>query len=60
MEKNLKFALVGATGLVGKTVIKILEEQNLPINDYAFFASSKSKDKIINFMNIKVKNNVQL
>ena len=51
MEKNLKFALVGATGLVGKTVIKILEEQNLPINDYAFFASSKSKDKIINFMN---------
>ena len=51
MEKNLKFALVGATGLVGRTVIKILEEQNLPISEYSFFASSKSKDKIINFMN---------
>ena len=51
MEKKLKFALVGATGLVGRTVIKILEEQNLPISEYSFFASSKSKDKIINFMN---------
>ncbi len=51
MEKKLKFALIGATGLVGRTVIKILEEQNLPISEYSFFASSKSKDKIINFMN---------
>lgn len=51
MEKNLKFALVGATGLVGRTVIKILEEENLPINKYAFYASSKSKDKVIHFMN---------
>lgn len=51
MKKNFKFALVGATGLVGRTVIKILEEQKLPIEEYVFFASSKSKDKIIHFMN---------
>lgn len=51
MEKNLKFALVGATGLVGRTVLKILEEENLPIANYNFFASSKSKGTIINFMN---------
>ena len=50
MEKKLKFALIGATGLVGRTVIKILEEQNLPISEYSFFASSKSVGKTIHFL----------
>ena len=35
-------AVVGATGLVGRTAIKVLEEKNLPIDDYGLFASSKS------------------
>ena len=38
--KNYKLALVGATGLVGRTAIKILEEYRLPIAEYIFFASS--------------------
>ena len=40
--KNYKVALVGATGLVGRTAIKVFEEKKLPISEYAFFASDKS------------------
>ena len=40
--KKIKLALVGATGLVGRTAIKVLEEKNLPIDEYIFFASAKS------------------
>lgn len=50
MGKKYKLALVGATGLVGRTAIKVLEEKNLPISEYAFFASSRSAGSLINFM----------
>lgn len=46
-----KLAIVGATGLVGRTVLKILEEKELPIYEYSFFASKKSAGSIINFKN---------
>lgn len=49
MKSNSKFALVGATGLVGRTIIKILEDKNLPFSEYHFFASSKSAGKKIVF-----------
>lgn len=41
-EKKYKLAIVGATGVVGRTALKVLEEKNLPIAEYAFFASSHS------------------
>ena len=47
----MKLAIIGATGLVGRTVIKVLEEKNLPIDEYIFFASSKSKGKKIKLLN---------
>ena len=40
--KNIKLAVVGATGVVGRTVLKVLEEKKLPISEYALFSSSKS------------------
>ena len=40
--KKYKFALVGATGLVGRTAIKVLEEFDLPLSQITFFASSRS------------------
>lgn len=46
-----KLAIVGATGLVGRNVLKILEEKNLPIYEYALFSSYKSAGSIIHFMN---------
>lgn len=48
--KNYKLAVVGATGVVGQKLIQVLEEKNLPINEYVFFASKKSAGKTIKFM----------
>lgn len=48
--KQYKFALVGATGVVGEMARKILEEKKLPISEYAFFASKKSAGKKIKFI----------
>ena len=31
MEKSYKVAIVGATGVVGRTAIEILEKKDLPI-----------------------------
>lgn len=45
--KKYKLALVGATGLVGRTAIKVLEEKNLPISEYVFFASKRSAGSIM-------------
>ena len=50
MDKNYKLAIVGATGLVGRTVLKVLEEENLPISEYKLFASKKSAGQTLNFM----------
>ncbi len=50
IEKRYKLALVGATGVVGKVAREVLEEKKLPIKEYAFFSSSKSAGKKIEFM----------
>ena len=49
--KKYRLAIVGATGLVGRTVLKVLEEKDLPISEYVLFASAKSAGKKIKFMN---------
>lgn len=50
-KKKYKLALVGATGLVGRTALKVLEEKNLPIAEYVFFASKTSAGKELIFKN---------
>lgn len=47
--KKIKLAVVGATGLVGRTALKVLEEYNLPISEYVFFASSRSAGTTLKF-----------
>ena len=49
--KNYKLAIVGATGVVGRTALKVLEEKNLPISEYVLFASNKSAGKKVKFRN---------
>lgn len=51
MNKKYKLAVVGATGVVGRTILKVLEEENLPIAEYKLFASKKSAGSTIKFMN---------
>lgn len=46
----IRCAIVGATGLVGQTFLKVLEEKKLKIDEYELFASSKSDGKKVKFM----------
>ncbi|WP_427339732.1 aspartate-semialdehyde dehydrogenase [Caloranaerobacter sp. DY30410] len=47
--KKFNIAIVGATGMVGRTFIKILEERNFPVKNLYLFASSKSKGTKLKF-----------
>ncbi len=51
MNKVYKVAIVGSTGLVGRTILKVLEEKNLKNVQYTFFASKKSAGQKIQFLN---------
>lgn len=48
--KNYKLAIVGATGLVGRTALKVLEEKNIPNFEYTLFSSSKSAGTKLKFL----------
>ena len=41
-EKKYNIAVVGATGMVGRTILSILEERNFPIDKAYVLASSRS------------------
>src|SRR5574344_1286641 len=45
----MKLAVFGATGLVGSTMIKVLEERTFNIDEFIPVASQRSKGKIIKF-----------
>ena len=47
--KKYNLAIVGATGMVGRTFIKVLEERKLPIKNIYFFASARSCGNTITF-----------
>ena len=49
MREKYNVAVAGATGNVGREIIKILEQRDFPINDLYVLASSRSKGKKINF-----------
>ena len=45
--KGHRIAIVGATGLVGRKVIEVLEERNIPIGYCKLFASQKSAGQVL-------------
>ena len=47
--KKYDVAIVGATGMVGRMFLKVLEEREFPINNLYAFASSKSKGTKITY-----------
>lgn len=49
----MKVAVVGATGLVGNTMLRILEERNFPVDELLVVASEKSAGKELSFRNAK-------
>jgi len=45
----MKVAVVGATGMVGSVMLRVLEERNFPISELILVASEKSVGKTISF-----------
>lgn len=58
MSKTYDVAVVGATGAVGETMIRVLEERNFPVGTLYPLASERSEGKIVQFKgkNIRVQN----
>lgn len=48
--KKINVAIVGATGMVGRTFLKVLAERNFPIDNLYLFSSKRSAGKKIDFM----------
>ncbi|TAL64650.1 MAG: aspartate-semialdehyde dehydrogenase [Legionella sp.] len=51
MSKKLNVAIVGATGVVGETFIRVLEERKFPIENLYPLASARSAGNLITFKN---------
>ena len=49
MSKKYNVAVVGATGLVGQTFLKVLKERNFPVENLYLYASAKSAGKVVNW-----------
>jgi aspartate-semialdehyde dehydrogenase len=49
MANGQVVAVVGATGAVGQTTLKLLEERNFPVRDIRLFASARSIGKKLTF-----------
>lgn len=48
--KQYRVAVVGATGMVGRKFLQVLEERILPVSEYFLFASARSAGKQLPFM----------
>ena len=48
-EAGYRVAVLGATGLVGRTMIKVLEERNFPVSELVPLASPRSRGEVIAF-----------
>lgn len=47
----MKVAVVGATGMVGEVMLKVLEERNFPVTELLVVASERSVGKTLNYKN---------
>lgn len=52
MKANV--AVVGATGVVGRMMLKVLEERKFPVNELHLFASARSAGSTMEFMGKKI------
>lgn len=48
--KQYRVAVVGATGMVGRKFLQVLEERKLPVSEYFLFASKRSAGTEVTFM----------
>ena len=50
MRGKYKVAIIGSSGLVGRTVLRVLEEKNFPNVVYTLFSSKNSANKKVSFL----------
>ena len=55
MGMGYSVALVGATGAVGQTMVKVLEERKFPVRNLRLLASERSEGKSFKFLDEEVK-----
>ncbi len=53
--KGYNIAILGATGAVGQTMLRVLEERNFPIDELRLLASKRSAGKELEYMGLKYK-----
>ncbi len=53
--KNYNIAILGATGAVGQTMLRVLEERNFPVDEIRLLASERSAGKELEYMGLKYK-----
>ena len=46
---KVKIAVVGATGVVGRMMLRVLEERNFPVSELVLFASKRSAGAVMEF-----------
>ncbi|MBM2811342.1 MAG: asd [Chloroflexi bacterium] len=49
MPRKINIAVLGATGLVGRTFLRILEERHFPVGELRALASERSEGKLVPF-----------
>ena len=47
--KKVNVAIVGPTGMVGRTFLKVLEDRKFPIDNLYLFSSAKSAGSHVSF-----------
>src|SRR2546425_4596971 len=55
MATGLTIAVVGVTGAVGQTTLKILDERKFPVRELRAFASERSVGKSVTFKGEKIR-----
>ena len=55
MFKKKKIAIIGASGLVGRVMLKVLEERNFPVLDLFPVATEKSIGQEVSFNGVAYK-----
>lgn len=54
MQKKYNIAVAGATGLVGRTMLRVLEQRNFPVESIKLLASARSAGKEMEFRGEKI------
>ena len=48
-RKGFNLAVVGATGMVGRTILQVLKDRNFPLENLYLFSSKKSAGQVVEF-----------